>query len=293
MRRVLLFLFLLALPGRNICQQEPARRIVASRLPTTAQSRPSLAPHTPLAVDQQAKVFSVDGAAKNTYFALPQVRLVNLTAARRINQTLVEYFNSTNGDTLPRTAGQAVRAAEALFQENNEQGFRGYEFQVLYNAHGVLSLGFAVTELSEHELITGSYTTFDLRTGRQMPLAKLIADTTALRRNWKRQVNESVAESVERARGYFGKDSASLAYFKERVNWDDHTHAVRLSWEPDFALTPDGLSLFCRYDLPLSWAELQPQGEYPFAWERLRPWWQRKGPWRTLMPYMRVKKHSK
>lgn len=296
MKWLVVALYLLASPILGICQPKPVRQAATPKAPAAAPSRPPLAVRKPSAVDQRATVFSVKGTTKNTGFALPQVRLTNLAAVRRINQTLVEYFNGANSDTLPRTARQAVRAAQAEFKENNGQGFMGYDFQVLYNARGVLSLALETTELGAHELITGAHATFDLRTGGQILLMDLVADTTALQRSWRRQVNESTAESVTRATEEFGKDTANLAYLKERVNWDDRTHAVARAaggWEPDFALTPDGLSLFCKYDLPLPWNELQPQGEYPFAWKELRPWWHRKGPWRNLLPHVSNEKHPR
>ena len=256
-----------------------------------AFAHPPRVARKPAAADQHANVFSVEGTAANTAFSLPQVRLVNPTAARRINKVLVQHFNAVNGDTLVCTARQAVRSAEAMFRENNKQGFRGYEFQVLYNAHGVLSLELAITELSEHEQVTGSHITFDLRTGRQFSLADFIFDTTALKRKWNQQVNESTEESVTSAKKYFAQDSASFTYFKQRVGWDDSRQASTLHAAVEFAFTADGLSLFCHHDLPLPWNELQPQEEYPFGWEELRLWWRKTGTWRGLIRYGLNKKH--
>lgn len=209
---LLFALCLLVLPNSGICQPKPILRALKPKTIAVAPSRSPLAARKPSAADQRATIFSVEGKAPNTDFVLPQVRLANLTAARRINQWLVAHFNSINGDTLPSTARQAVRAAEVHFSENNGRGFRGYEFEALYNAHGVLSLALSITELGEHELISGSHATFDLRTGRQIALADLIADTAALQRNWQRQVTAITRESVESATTYLGQDSASLVY---------------------------------------------------------------------------------
>ena len=284
MQKLLLAMTFLAFLGLAIYQLHPMQSTTKSTKPTAA---PYLAPRVgrkPIIIDQQAQVSGVEGTAKNTFFSLPQVHLANPTAAQLINQKLVEYFNSVAGDTTVHTARQAVRLAEIMFRENNEQGFRGYEFQVLYNANGVLSLALAFTELSEHELVTGYHATFDLRTGNELALTDLL-DTTALQRTWRQQVNESTAECVERAKDYFHGDSADLAYLKERVRWDDRSQAVTFYPGPDFTLTADGLSLFSHYDLPVPWFELQPQGEYPFTWEELRPWRKRTGPWRNLVTH--------
>lgn len=278
--------WLLISGGLAYCQARPDEptRQATPWPPAKVLVRPaSVAEVQPAPPDERAQVDKVIGKAKNSDFALPQVRLTNATVARRINETLLAYFNQFNEDTLARTARQAVRKAEKTFHRDNEQGFRGYEFEVLYNAYYVLSLSLTAYELGAHEVATNTHAVFNLRTGQELALPDLVADTLALKRSWQRQMNENTAASLAEFIKNNRPDSADLAYYKERVSWNDRRRAVDLDSPPDFALTSAGLRLFCYYDLPLPWTDMQPPSEYLFTWAELRPWWRKTGPWRNLL----------
>lgn len=118
------------------------------------------------------------------------------------------------------------------------------------------------------------YLTFDLRTGRLLTLADVVADSPdqlSQRLRWaiNRRLGDELVQLVK-----YGEDTATIAYAAEQFQWDRKTHQssnpdLGLGNLAEFALTPQRLLLFYRIGFPHAVLNLEPDDTYRFAYRTL------------------------
>ncbi|MDO7886902.1 hypothetical protein [Hymenobacter cheonanensis] len=172
------------------------------------------------------------------------------------------------------TAVQAIRQAVAEYEANNQVGVFGTSFEVLYNQKNVLSLALTTEYSGAYPWAATRHATFDLRTGRRLALADLLADTLALRRRWHARINSRLAAyQKEVAREY--KDApAAWATVRDYTGWSDTLRQVRPARRPplrEFACTARGLVLYTSFEFPHAAMALAPPDDYLFPYASLRP----------------------
>ncbi|RZK26316.1 MAG: hypothetical protein EOO63_14855 [Hymenobacter sp.] len=225
-----------------------------------------------------ARVYTV----QRGYYNVPQVALPNAVVARRINQRLARLLVQCEDPdavdslaTLPRQLQQAKRASD--FDENkqllaNSQGFIGCSYTVLLNQGGLLSLAYQCDFRWNQEASTTGHVTFDLRTGRPLRLAQLVADSaTQLQRRMQAAINRRLKEHLAEITEEYG-DSVTVAYVADRYGWDWATKSVGLTADlSEFALTPKRLLLFYKVDFQRINAPFQMDETYQFSYNSLKP----------------------
>jgi hypothetical protein len=239
-------------------------------------------------------------AVVNRGFRVPQVRLTDAVVARRINRLLLRQFREESGENIDSTASpqQQLRQASRLccFDEDTKTWWAGgmgvtdYDFGVLLNQNYLLSLGFS-TSYNGLEQPSGSHLTLDLRTGRVLALADLVADPLAqLGRRLQAAVSRRLRGNVAEAVTTYGDDStriARMAWLYQLETWDTtpqrayaldmagsdeadpaNTDFIRLT---DFALTPDALLLYHPIGMSRIDFEFLPDDTYTFPYGRIKP----------------------
>ena len=245
-----LLVFLLALPTATAWAQVPAVR---------------------------AQVVAVVGAGKAAQFRVPQVRLPDEGAAGRINgriaQVVAGYAEQPLDSTaaLPRQLRQAAALACCL---------SGSRYQVLLNQSALLSLKLTLEFHGAYYYERTIHLNFDLRTGRQLALADLLADPPAqLQRRLEAAINRRIGEFLADSSTH---DRATRADLAERFHWDAQARRVRFgpagkaatATPPslgEFALTSHAVLLFYRVGLPATMLLNTPDEVYRFPYAKLRP----------------------
>lgn len=226
----------------------------------------------------RARVYTVQRGEYN----VPQVALPNAAVARRINQRLARLLVQCEDPdavdslaTLPQQLQQAARASS--FDEEkklraNSQGFIGCDYTVLLNQGGLLSLAYQCDFRWNQEASTTGHVTFDLRTGRPLRLAQLVADSaTRLQRRMQAAINRRLKEHLAEITEEYG-DSVTIAYVADRYGWDWATQSVGLNADlSEFALTPKRLLLFYKVEFQRINAPFQMDETYQFSYGSLQP----------------------
>lgn len=241
---------------------------------------------TKAASGSRAQVYRVPATGEATRFEVPQVRLPDAAAARRINATLVRLLISSEAGGIDSAASvmQQLRQAsrECCYDPDTRQwtvghGLTGCGYQVLFNQGGLLSLAYTSQFTGAYSWERTSHVTFDLRTGRVMALADLVADAPAqLQRRMRNAINRRLADELRKTAATYG-DSATVAYVAEQFQWDWATRQVKpalgdgLADLTEFALTPQKLLLFYRVDFPHINLNFEPDDTYRFAYPGLLP----------------------
>ncbi|TPG63751.1 hypothetical protein [Hymenobacter nivis] len=236
----------------------------------------------------RAQVYGVTEAD----FTVPQVKLADAAVARRINRTLLRLIvgaQTDNVDSLGTAQQQLHQAdresrydAEAKVLRRYGQGFVGAEYKILLNQHFLLSFAFNFEYLGAYPSQSTQHATFDLRTGRQLRLANLIADAPAqLTLRMQGAISRRIGEHLgQLAADPTNKDE--MTYLAERFHWradarrvvfetNGRTEAAAAVGLDEFALTPQALLLFYRFDLPHVIQNFEPDDTYRFPYARVRP----------------------
>jgi hypothetical protein len=218
-------------------------------------------------------------------FVVPQVQpLPNRAAAPRINRALAAAF-AENMETAPAplTAAGALKQAAAEYKANDQQGFTGASYEVLYNAHNLLSVALHNEFMGAYPSTNTVHLTFDLRTGQRLAVRQLVADTLALRRRWQLAIGRRVAAHVRAlSPDDPDLDAEMRAEVRERLGVDKTGRPTALEPnEPrfnDFALTATGLTLYHNFDFPHVIQGLAPDPDYLFSYAELKNWLKPAGP---------------
>ncbi|WP_201987273.1 hypothetical protein [Hymenobacter rubidus] len=243
-----------------------------------------LPPKVPAPTPASGRAVVVDVHAGS--FHVPQVTLPNATAARRINRQLLrlllEYSDQVDSMASPhQQVRQASRAccydAEAKSWMAAGEGMTGTQYDVLLNQDNILSFSFT-KDYNGLTALESEHLTFDLRTGRALLLADVIADPPAqLQRRLRAAIDRRLGAEMDRIALEY-QDTATLTYVADEVfDWDRRTRHARATSNPawpaigDFALTPGALWLFYpirarRLDIPFL-----PDGTYRFPYPRVKP----------------------
>ncbi|PJJ60611.1 hypothetical protein [Hymenobacter chitinivorans] len=254
----------------------------------------------------QAQVYTVtDQTAKNeaTYYQVPQVRLPDAAVARRINRQLWRFF-TRNFSTLDSTASlhrQLLQAVhECCYDEEFKawraggDGLTGFDYTVLLNQNYLLSFEFYRNWQGFQE--PASYhLTFNLRTGRLVTLAELVADSpTQLKRRLGLAISRRLHDELAGVVASYGNDSALIARVAQLYGmeeWDTTPQAALRLYagngsevNPDeslfpltefslteFALQPNALLLFYSVDMSRYDFEFLPDETYVFPYTHLQP----------------------
>ena len=247
----------------------------------------------------RAVVYPVPTTGEAGRFRVPQVRLADAAVARRINGFLLRQFRDGVYDAVDSTASpqRQVRQAARLCCYDEEtktwwvggQGVTETGYTVLLNQNYVLSLGFS-SSYNGLEQPGGTHFTFDLRTGRVLALADLVADPPAqlgrrLQAAISRRLRDNIAQAVTD-----GNDSASIArmaWLYQIETWDttpQRAYALDMAGSDendpnnaaflrltDFALEPDALLLYHPIGMSRADFEFLPDDTYTFPYGRIRP----------------------
>lgn len=236
----------------------------------------------------RAQVYGVTEAD----FIVPQVRLADAAVARRINRTLLRLIVRANADDIDSlgTPRQQLRQADRDSRYDAEtkvlrrygQGLVGADYATLLNQDFLLSFAFTLEFLGAYPSQATQHVTFDLRTGRQLRLADIIADPPAqLTLRMEGAINRRVGEHL----GQLAADPTNkgeMTNLVERFHWRADARRVvfeaagRPNGAPgialeEFALTPRALLLFYRFELPHVIQNFEPDDTYRFPYARVRP----------------------
>lgn len=232
----------------------------------------------------QALIVSVGDSGKSD-FVVPQVQLPNAAAMARINQYLVDAALGEDLEMLPvpLTAANGIRQALAEYAANDQSGFVGTSYEVLYNDHHLLSVALTAEYMAAYPSSATRHATFDLRTGHLLQVRDLLADTLALRQRWQQSINRRIgAHLAALPTDYPELDAEMLADVRQRLYWNDSTRTTTLEANDprfyDFALTPFGLTLYYDFGFPHVIQALQPESDYLFPYTELSAWLKQKGP---------------
>jgi hypothetical protein len=237
----------------------------------------------------------VSGEAQR--FEVPQVKLPNVAATKRINRTLMRHFRERSYGEVDSTLSpsrqlrQAVR--QCCFDKDSQSwmaaglGLSSTSYGVLLNQDYLLSLAFSDSE-GGLEQPGGPHLTFDLRTGRLLKLGDLVADPPAqLGRRLEAAISRRLRDELGKAVENYGDDSSRIDDVARLYNietWDttprrgmtldtkgtgDDSQASYTYFE--FALTPDALLLFYTVGMSRHSFEFLPDETYTFPWARLQP----------------------
>lgn len=251
----------------------------------------------------RAQVYAVPTTGEAGRFQVPQVKLPDATIASRINRTLLRHFRNRGfgADEIDSTASPRQQLRQAVrvccFDESSQawmaggQGFSNTEYTVLLNQGHLLSLAF-MDSWQGLEQPGGPHLTFDLRTGRVLTVADLVADPPAqLSRRLQAAISRRLRDELGKAVEIYGDDSSRIddvARLYQLEHWDttpkrglvfdmaDGTHmtddeasfSLKLR---EFALTPDALLLFYTVGMSRVNFEFLPDETYTFPWARIQP----------------------
>lgn len=254
---------------------------IFAAVPVCAQSVPNL----------RAVLVPASGPANTNQFKVPQVRLGDAAVSRRINRSILlrilgEEINPAG--PVAQVIQQAAKAccwdAEARHWRGG-QGITGCDYTVLLNEHGVLSLELVQEFTGAYSYESTGHLTFDLRTGRALTLADVVADPPAqLQRRMRgaitRRFGEALGEMMQEP-----LDTADIALVVELYCWDKVAKRVRFESDPgsadearatepdpeNFALTPVELRLYYGPVLPHVIQNMDLDGTYHFPYARVQP----------------------
>ena len=236
-----------------------------------------------------AQVYRVPAAGAAARYRVPQVRLpaAGAAAARRINATLARLALTDNlDDTRPAaTAGQAIQRARADYEGNGQSGLFATDYKVLLNQGQLLSLALTLEYSAAYPSTDTHHATFDLRTGRLLAVADLLADTLALRQRWHQRINQRVAARLREVAQEYPADPAAPDAVRDYTQWSDSARQIPARARPalrEFALTPQGLVLYTRFEFPHVVLALAPDDEYLFPYAQALPWARPQGLLRQL-----------
>ena len=267
------------------------RRIVAAaaQAQTNQTAPPGAAPATGSA--QVTTVTDLPAAR----FEVPQVVLADAAASRRLNNSLTQllltdFLEDSSSSPVPRsraprsnfpernthlfTAAQAIERAAAEYEANGQVGVFGTSFEVLYNQGNALSLALTTEYSGAYPSSATRHATFDLRTGRRLALADLLADTLALRQRWHARINSRLAAYQKEIAHDYKNDADAWATVRDYTGWSDSLRQVRPARRPslrEFALTRRGLVLYTGFEFPHVAQALAPVDDYLFAYPSLQP----------------------
>jgi hypothetical protein len=249
---------------------------VAAEVARVRASQAPLPPGTP-ATTGRAQLTTVTELPAATRYEVPQVVLPNAAASHRINAALVQllFADMEPGHSRPLGAAQAIEQAAAEYKANGQVGIFGTSFEVLCNQQNVLSLALTTEYSGAYPWSATRHATFDLRTGRRLALADLLADTLALRRRWHARLNRRLAAYQQEVARNYKPDADAWATVREYTGWSDTLRQVRPARRPplrEFALTARGLVLYTSFWFPHPAMDLSPSDDYLFSYASLRPW---------------------
>lgn len=248
---------------------------------------------TPVAPGSRAQVYAVATTAVDARFQVPQVRLPNAAVARRINRVLLRdftgYFDTVDSAASPaRQLRQAAREccydeATKSWREFGNGGLTATAYTVLLNQDFLLSLAVSHDNADRTEP-GGPHFTFDLRTGRLLTLADLLADPPAqLNQRLGRAINRRLRDDLASVAAEYGDSTtidnvARLYGFYGVDEWNttpQHQPAadtvVNYRYPDEFALRPQALLLFFTIGMARVEFEFLPDDTYIFPYERLHP----------------------
>ncbi|HEX8330960.1 MAG TPA: hypothetical protein VF629_25735 [Hymenobacter sp.] len=240
----------------------------------------------------RAPLVTATGPGNVSRYKVPQVRLANAAVSKRINQGILRrVFGSENVDATAAVAQvlqQATKAccwdAEAR-QWHAGQGLTGCDYQVLLNERGLLSLELIQEFTGAYSYEGTDHLTFDLRTGKQLTLADVVADPPAqLQRRMHGAITRRLGEAL-RTMETEQLDTADVAFVMERNSWDKAAKRIRFQSDPgltnedratepdleNFALTPQEFRLYYGPVLPHVVQNLDLDGTYHFPYARVQP----------------------
>ena len=222
-------------------------------------------------------------------FEVPQVKLPNPAAARRINraivrQMLVEPAELDSAVLEPARALRQVLAACCTNEDGQPQpgqGLTGVSYRVLRNSNRLLSFEYSLEFTGAYTYGTIRHATFDISTGQLLRLADIVDNPRSqlqlhLRKAINRRIKATLTDALQDQ-----NDSDGMSSLIERFNWDVKTQQVRFgdAGGPvlnDFAVSEQGIKLFYAPWLPPSLWSYAPDSAYVFPLERsrLQPAWQ-------------------
>lgn len=277
------FLLMLLLVAGAVQAQQPAPP-KAAKNNVRRPAAPAKA-KKPIVPKGQALIASVGDTAYAGRFVVPQVQLPQAAVASRINLALTDAALGEDLEYLPQpfTAEAGIRQAQAEYVAKEESGFVGAHYEVLYNDQYLLSVALTADYMGAYPSSSTRHATFDLRTGKQLEVRDLLADTAALRLRWQESINRRVAAHLSTLPTEYPEvDADLLADLKRRLYWNDTTRMVQLeAGDPrfyDFALTPFGIVLYYDFGFPHVIEALQPDTDYLFPYAELTAWLKPKGP---------------
>lgn len=244
----------------------------------------------------RAQVYGVTDSS----FNVPQIKLPNVAVARRINRTLlrhlVEYGELVeDGETVDSTASVRQQLRQAVlaccYDKEEKQwmasgmGYSGTNYKVLLNQGYLLSFEFHKDYNGLEDPAGDGHLNFDLRTGRVLTLADVVADPPAqLNRRLGWAVDRRLRDELSQVAAAYG-DSSTIAHVAALYGLSDwSTPAAPVATGDaaaeesgtlvdllDFALRPHAVLLFhpvgmSRFDFPFL-----PDPTYTFPFERLHP----------------------
>ncbi|MFD1468600.1 hypothetical protein ACFQ48_10225 [Hymenobacter caeli] len=252
--------------------------LVLARAPARAQSAPG----------GRAQVYSVTEAS----FTVPQVKLADAAVARRINRVLLRHLVEETVDSTASAHRQLRQAALACCydQENHQwmasgMGYSGTSYKVLLNQGYLLSFEFHKDYNGLEWPAQDWHLTFDLRTGRVLTLADVVADPPAqLDRRLGWAVDRRLKDELAKVAETYG-DSSIVAHVADLYglsDWITPTTPVAPGDTAadesgtrfkllDFALRPHALLLFHAVDMGRFDFPFLPDPTYTFPYARLRP----------------------
>ena len=249
----------------------------------------------------RAQVYSVPTTGEAGRFQVPQVKLPTAAVANRINRVLLRRFRDDANEQIDSTASPRRQVRQAVYQccfdEDSKSwmagglGTTGMRYEVLLNQNYLLLLAFQ-DENQGLEQPGGPHLTFDLRTGRVLTLADLVADPPArLGRRLQAAISRRLRDNLAEAVANYGDDSSQIADVARLYDieiWDttprrgmamdaapdDGTGVVDwirwLRWK-EFALQPDALLLYHTVGMSRLSFEFLPDETYTFPYARLKP----------------------
>ncbi|MBJ6109376.1 hypothetical protein JAO73_10150 [Hymenobacter sp. BT523] len=240
----------------------------------------------------QARIATVTEGRPANRFNVPQVQLGDAAVAARINRRLVALV--LGGETNPAlSVRQQLRQAERTCCYDGEnglgwntagQGLTGCDYTVLLNQQGLLSIEYSQEFTGAYTWEQARHATFDLRTGRQLALADLVADPPAqLTRRMHGAISRRLGETMAELRD--AGDSTDFEIVAENFHWDETAKRVRFQSDPgpaeearasepdleSFALTPTELRLYYERMLPHVLLNLEADNTYRFPYSRVQP----------------------
>ncbi len=241
----------------------------------------------------RAVVYPVPTTGEASRFRVPQVRLADAAAARRINRVLLSNALLGSGQSLGSKVSPAQWLRQAALNccynpdahawEAAGNGLTGSNYHVLLNRGGLLSLSITRQSNGSSYACATDFLTFDLHTGRRLFLADVVADPPRqLARRLQAAVSRRLRSELAEAVSNYGNDSARIAYVAQRFQletWDttpqtglrlDTANGAEANFN-DFALAPNALLLFYAPEMQRIEGDPQPGATYVFPYGRIQP----------------------